>query len=77
MAEIQSPISGGLKCEMSGIKNLDDALTLEIRRAESLRQAILKQAFLGTLAPQAPNAESATALKEELNPRSPAASVLL
>lgn len=56
--EEQREIVERLKSEMSGIKHLDETLTLEIRRAESLRQTILKRAFQGDLVPQNPEGYS-------------------
>ena len=51
---------------LSIINDLDDAIKTNLRRADKLRQAILKRAFEGKLVPQDPNDEPASILLERI-----------
>jgi type I restriction enzyme S subunit len=51
---------------LSGIERMEAAIANELKRAERLRQAILREAFAGRLAPQDPNDEPASVLLERI-----------
>jgi len=51
---------------LSVVEALEEALETNLRRAERLRQAILKRAFAGRLVPQEPNDEPASVLLERI-----------
>ena len=51
---------------LSVLDKLEAAITANLKRAERLRQAVLKQAFEGELVPQDPNDEPASVLLERI-----------
>lgn len=51
---------------LSVLDKIEAAITANLKRAERLRQAVLKQAFEGELVPQDPNDESASVLLERI-----------
>ncbi|MBU4305596.1 MAG: restriction endonuclease subunit S [Candidatus Omnitrophica bacterium] len=50
--EVQEKVIGEIEARLSVCKNMEDALDENLRKAESLRQSILKQAFEGKLTEQ-------------------------
>lgn len=55
-----------LEAQFSAIENAEQEIDQSLKRAEALRQSILKQAFSGKLAPQDPNDEPADILLERI-----------
>ncbi len=62
----QKEIIGEIERHISVIKQLEKTVDTNIKRAEKLRQSILKQAFTGQLVPQDPNDEPAEKLLERI-----------
>ena len=62
----QAQIVSKLERHLSVADNIAATVTAELKRAERLRQSILKQAFSGKLVPQNPNDESASVLLEKI-----------
>ena len=51
---------------LSVADEVEKTITAELKRAEQLRQSILKKAFSGKLVPQDPNDEPASVLLEQI-----------
>jgi type I restriction enzyme S subunit len=64
--EEQVRVVDAIASQISTIEDADIALRHGIRRADRLRQSILKRAFEGKLVPQDPNDESASMLLEHI-----------
>ncbi len=62
----QEIITSEYQRRISIIDELDDAVEASLRRADGLRQSILKRAFSGKLVPQDPDDESASMLLERI-----------
>ena len=62
----QHRIVSEVEHQLSIADEVEKTITAELKRAEQLRQSILKKAFSGKLVPQAPNDEPATALLERI-----------
>ena len=56
----------GVERHLSVADEVEKTITAELKRAEQLRQSILKQAFSGRLVPQDPNDEPANVLLERI-----------
>jgi type I restriction enzyme S subunit len=61
-AEEQMAVVQALSKKLSFVENLDNELNIQLAKAETLRQSILKKAFSGQLVPQDPNDEPASEL---------------
>ena len=62
----QEQILSELERHLSVTDEIEITITAELKRAERLRQSILKHAFSGKLVPQDPNDEPATVLLEKI-----------
>ena len=66
----QAKIIAEVEKRLSVAEEVEQQINRNLKRAEHLRQAILKRAFSGKLVPQDPTDESASVLLEKLNPTS-------
>ena len=62
----QQAIVSEVESRISVADEVEKTITAELKRAEQLRQSILKQAFSGKLVPQGPNDEPASVLLERI-----------
>ena len=62
----QQAIVSEVESRISVVDEVEKTIMVELRRAEQLRQSILKKAFSGRLVPQDPNDEPASALLERI-----------
>ena len=62
----QEAIASEVKRRLSVADKVEKTVTAELKRAEQLRQSILKKAFSGGLVPQDPNDEPASVLLERI-----------
>ena len=62
----QQAIVSEVESRLSVADEVEKTITAELKRAEQLRQSILKQAFSGKLVPQGPNDEPASVLLERI-----------
>ena len=62
----QQAIVSEVESRLSIADKVEKTITAELKRAEQLRQSILKKAFSGKLVPQDPNDEPASALLEQI-----------
>ena len=62
----QQAIVSEVESRLSVADEVEKTVTAELKRAEQLRQSILKKAFSGKLVPQDPNDESASVLLEQI-----------
>lgn len=58
----QEQIVDELDCQLEAVESMEADIDLNLQKAESLQQAILKKAFAGELVPQDPGDEPAAAL---------------
>ena len=61
-AKEQMAVVQALSEKLSFVENLDNELNIQLAKAETLRQSILRKAFSGQLVPQDPNDEPASEL---------------
>ena len=62
----QQAIVSEIESRLSVAEEVQKTITVELKRAEQLRQSILKKAFSGKLVPQDPNEEPASILLERI-----------
>jgi type I restriction enzyme S subunit len=73
----QERIIAEVERRLSVVEQLERVIAVNLKRAERLRQSILKEAFAGRLVPQDPNDEPAWALLERIRAERAAASAAL
>jgi type I restriction enzyme S subunit len=62
----QRRIVADIERRFSMVEKLEDAVGIDLKRAERLRRSVLKRAFEGKLVPQDPNDKPATVLLERI-----------
>ena len=67
----QQAIVSEAESRLSVADEVEKTVTAELKRAEQLRQSILKKAFSGKLVPQDPNDEPANVLLERIKAEKP------
>ena len=67
----QQAIVAEVESRLSIVDEVEKTIRVELKRAEQLRQSILKKAFSGKLVPQDPNDEPASVLLERIKAEKP------